>query len=179
MAEHCCYRALRDEMVRDRLVLSLRDKRSQSESEGLQMEPELTLQKAVTRVKRREQVVASDGVRAMMESALTARDRVGVQDFVLLENYTSEAAFIENLRKRFKENLIYTYIGSVLVSVNPYKELEIYTKNHMERYRGVNFYEVSPHMAPQLEATSSTTCWRSPAWCTRTTGSATSTFSIS
>lgn len=46
-------------------------------------------------------------MRAMMESALTARDRVGVQDFVLLENYTSEAAFIENLRKRFKENLIY------------------------------------------------------------------------
>lgn len=42
-----------------------------------------------------------------MESALTARDRVGVQDFVLLENFTSEAAFIENLRKRFKENLIY------------------------------------------------------------------------
>uniref|UniRef100_A0A3P8RYW9 Myosin Ic, paralog b n=1 Tax=Amphiprion percula TaxID=161767 RepID=A0A3P8RYW9_AMPPE len=81
-----------------------------------------------------------------MESALTARDRVGVQDFVLLENYTSEAAFIENLRKRFKENLIYTYIGSVLVSVNPYKDLEIYTKNHMERYRGVNFYEVSPHI---------------------------------
>uniref|UniRef100_A0A8C9XB66 Myosin Ic, paralog b n=2 Tax=Sander lucioperca TaxID=283035 RepID=A0A8C9XB66_SANLU len=91
-------------------------------------------------------VVASDGVRAMMESALTARDRVGVQDFVLLENFTSEAAFIENLRKRFKENLIYTYIGSVLVSVNPYKDLEIYTKNHMERYRGVNFYEVSPHI---------------------------------
>uniref|UniRef100_A0A8C7Y030 Myosin Ic, paralog b n=1 Tax=Oryzias sinensis TaxID=183150 RepID=A0A8C7Y030_9TELE len=82
----------------------------------------------------------------MMESALTARDRVGVQDFVLLENYTSEAAFIENLRKRFKENLIYTYIGSVLVSVNPYKDLEIYNKNHMERYRGVNFYEVSPHI---------------------------------
>ncbi|XP_062873462.1 myosin Ic, paralog b isoform X1 [Trichomycterus rosablanca] len=82
----------------------------------------------------------------MMESALTARDRVGVQDFVLLENHTSEVAFIENLRKRFKENLIYTYIGSVLVSVNPYKELEIYTKQHMERYRGVNFYEVSPHI---------------------------------
>ncbi|KAI4883161.1 hypothetical protein NFI96_013929 [Prochilodus magdalenae] len=102
--------------------------------------------------------VGSDGVRVMMESALTARDRVGVQDFVLLENHTSEVAFIENLRKRFKENLIYnkcssvkcikslTYIGSVLVSVNPYKELEIYTKQHMERYRGVNFYEVSPHI---------------------------------
>ena len=52
------------------------------------------------------QVVPNDRG-GMMESALTARDRVGVQDFVLLENYTSEAAFIENLRKRFKENLIY------------------------------------------------------------------------
>ncbi|KTG12921.1 hypothetical protein cypCar_00005663, partial [Cyprinus carpio] len=92
------------------------------------------------------QAVGSDGIRVMMESALTARDRVGVQDFVLLENYTSEVAFIENLRKRFKENLIYTYIGSVLVSMNPYKDLEIYTKQHMERYRGVNFYEVSPHI---------------------------------
>uniref|UniRef100_A0A671Y6E2 Myosin Ic, paralog a n=1 Tax=Sparus aurata TaxID=8175 RepID=A0A671Y6E2_SPAAU len=81
-----------------------------------------------------------------MESALTARDRVGVQDFVLLENYNSEAAFIENLRRRFRENLIYTYIGSVLVSVNPYKELEIYSKPQMERYRGVSFYEISPHI---------------------------------
>uniref|UniRef100_A0A8C7VGB8 Myosin Ic, paralog a n=1 Tax=Oncorhynchus mykiss TaxID=8022 RepID=A0A8C7VGB8_ONCMY len=81
-----------------------------------------------------------------MESTLTARDRVGVQDFVLLENYTSEAAFIENLRRRFGENLIYTYIGSVLVSVNPNKDLEIYSKAHMERYRGVSFYEISPHI---------------------------------
>uniref|UniRef100_T1DAD5 Unconventional myosin-Ic n=1 Tax=Crotalus horridus TaxID=35024 RepID=T1DAD5_CROHD len=81
-----------------------------------------------------------------MENALTARDRVGVQDFVLLENFTSEAAFIENLRRRFKENLVYTYIGSVLVSVNPYKDLEIYSKQHMNRYRGVSFYEVSPHL---------------------------------
>lgn len=97
-------------------------------------------------MKYRAAAPAIDGIRITMESALTARDRVGVQDFVLLENYTSEAAFIENLRKRFKENLIYTYIGSVLVSVNPYKELEIYSKQHMERYRGVSFYEVSPHI---------------------------------
>lgn len=47
------------------------------------------------------------GVRLVMENALSARDRVGVQDFLLLDNYTSEAAFIENLRRRYKENLIY------------------------------------------------------------------------
>ncbi|XP_030217397.1 unconventional myosin-Ic isoform X2 [Gadus morhua] len=91
--------------------------------------------------------VGVDGrVRLVLEGALTARDRVGVQDFVLLENFNSEAAFIENLRRRFTENLIYTYMGSVLVSVNPYKDLEIYSPQHMERYRGVSYYEISPHI---------------------------------
>lgn len=42
-----------------------------------------------------------------MERQLYDRDRVGVQDFVLLENYQSEEAFIDNLRKRFQENIIY------------------------------------------------------------------------
>uniref|UniRef100_A0A3P9P9Z4 Unconventional myosin-Ih-like n=1 Tax=Poecilia reticulata TaxID=8081 RepID=A0A3P9P9Z4_POERE len=42
-----------------------------------------------------------------MEASLTARDRVGIQDFVLLDAYTSESAFLDNLRKRFHENLIY------------------------------------------------------------------------
>ncbi|XP_076801884.1 unconventional myosin-Ic-like isoform X1 [Clavelina lepadiformis] len=81
-----------------------------------------------------------------MEGALTARDRVGVQDFVLLEDFQSENAFIGNLRKRFKEKHIYTYIGSVLVSVNPYHKLTIYTPYIMENYKGVNFYEKPPHV---------------------------------
>ena len=42
-----------------------------------------------------------------MEQDLHVRDRVGVQDFVVLENHTSETEFMENLQKRFKEELIY------------------------------------------------------------------------
>lgn len=42
-----------------------------------------------------------------MESHLHDRDRVGVQDAVLLEDYTNENAFVDNLNKRFKENIIY------------------------------------------------------------------------
>lgn len=42
-----------------------------------------------------------------MESALHQRDHIGVQDAVLLENYNSEDAFLENLQKRFRANLIY------------------------------------------------------------------------
>uniref|UniRef100_A0A8C3JZR2 Myosin IH n=1 Tax=Calidris pygmaea TaxID=425635 RepID=A0A8C3JZR2_9CHAR len=81
-----------------------------------------------------------------MEGALIARDRVGVQDFVLLDSHTSETAFMNNLRKRYQENLIYTYIGTLLVSVNPYKELDIYTVTQMQLYRGVNFFELPPHL---------------------------------
>ncbi|KAM9517098.1 unconventional myosin-Ih-like isoform 5-T5 [Salvelinus alpinus] len=81
-----------------------------------------------------------------MEGSLTARDRVGIQDFLLLDAYTSESAVLDNLRKRFNENLIYTYIGTLLVSVNPYKELGIYTKKQMDIYMGVNFFELPPHI---------------------------------
>jgi hypothetical protein len=47
------------------------------------------------------------GAGLAMEGQLSARDRIGVQDFVLLEDYMSETAFVDNLQKRFKENLIY------------------------------------------------------------------------
>ncbi|KAK2837303.1 hypothetical protein Q5P01_014515 [Channa striata] len=80
-----------------------------------------------------------------MEGALTARDRVGIQDFVLLDE-TTEAAFLSNLRKRFCNDLIYTYIGTLLVSVNPYKELDIYNQKQMDLYMGVNFFELPPHI---------------------------------
>ncbi|XP_029024032.1 unconventional myosin-Ih isoform X2 [Betta splendens] len=81
-----------------------------------------------------------------MEASLMARDRVGIQDFVLLDAYTSESAFLDNLRKRFHENLIYTYIGTLLVSVNPYKDLGTYSKKQMDTYMGVNFFELPPHI---------------------------------
>ncbi|XP_053181207.1 unconventional myosin-Ih [Scomber japonicus] len=80
-----------------------------------------------------------------MEGALTARDRVGIQDFVLLDE-TTEPAFLSNLKKRFSKDLIYTYIGTLIVSVNPYKELDIYNKKQMDLYMGVNFFELPPHI---------------------------------
>ncbi|XP_053953952.1 unconventional myosin IC isoform X1 [Anastrepha ludens] len=84
--------------------------------------------------------------RPRMERGLHDRDRAGVQDFVLLENIQSEEAFIGNLRKRFQENLIYTYIGQVLISVNPYKQLPIYSENDIKEYRNKHFYEIPPHI---------------------------------
>ncbi|XP_026725163.1 myosin-IB isoform X1 [Trichoplusia ni] len=85
-------------------------------------------------------------VQGMMEHALVHRERVGVQDFVLLEDFRSEAAFIDNLKKRFNENIIYTYIGNVLISVNPYKNLPIYTEEKTKLYFKKAFFEAPPHV---------------------------------
>uniref|UniRef100_A0A3Q2YBU3 Unconventional myosin-Ib n=1 Tax=Hippocampus comes TaxID=109280 RepID=A0A3Q2YBU3_HIPCM len=70
---------------------------------------------------------------------------IGVGDMVLLEPL-SEDSFLENLRKRFDHNEIYTYIGSVVISMNPYRSLPIYTPEKVEEYRNRNFYELSPHI---------------------------------
>ncbi|KAM8855512.1 unconventional myosin-Ib isoform 2-T4 [Spinachia spinachia] len=70
---------------------------------------------------------------------------IGVGDMVLLEPL-SEDSFIENLRNRFDHNEIYTYIGSVVISMNPYRALPIYTPDKVEEYRNRNFYELSPHI---------------------------------
>ncbi|KAK2173145.1 hypothetical protein NP493_899g00038 [Ridgeia piscesae] len=81
-----------------------------------------------------------------MEKELHARDKVGLQDFVLLEDYTNIDAFIDNLDRRFKEDLIYTYIGPVLVTVNPYKATGLYSEEVAQVYRNINFYEEPPHI---------------------------------
>ncbi|XP_061162606.1 unconventional myosin-Ic-like [Saccostrea echinata] len=81
-----------------------------------------------------------------MENELHKRDHTGVQDFVLLEDFMNPEAFVENLRKRFNANLIYTYIGPVLVSVNPYQNFDIYNEEYVQIYRNVNFYELPPHI---------------------------------
>ncbi|XP_059199003.1 unconventional myosin-Ib isoform X2 [Centropristis striata] len=70
---------------------------------------------------------------------------IGVGDMVLLEPL-SEDTFIENLKNRFDHNEIYTYIGSVVISMNPYRSLPIFTPDKVEEYRNRNFYELSPHI---------------------------------
>ena len=55
----------------------------------------------------------------------------GMADFVLLEEVTSEA-FMANLKLRYKKGKIYSYIGEVVVSVNPYRNLVIYDKEYVQ-----------------------------------------------
>ncbi|CAG2227378.1 MYO1 [Mytilus edulis] len=69
----------------------------------------------------------------------------GIGDFVLLHDVTLEA-FMDNLKLRYEKNRLYTYIGEVVVSVNPYKPVDIYNKNYVDEYKGREIYERPPHI---------------------------------
>ncbi|CAG5086005.1 Oidioi.mRNA.OKI2018_I69.PAR.g11082.t2.cds [Oikopleura dioica] len=75
----------------------------------------------------------------------------GVQDLVLLENINEEAV-LENLRKRFAKNAIYTYIGPVVISINPYQNVAIYSDDIVRKYNGRNMYEMPAHLFGLVEA---------------------------
>lgn len=38
----------------------------------------------------------------------------------------NDASLLESVKKRYKKDLIYTYVGDVLLAVNPYKRVPIY-----------------------------------------------------
>ncbi|XP_060576801.1 unconventional myosin-Ie-like isoform X2 [Ruditapes philippinarum] len=69
----------------------------------------------------------------------------GVDDMVLLQKI-SESGIVDNLKKRFMDDTIYTYIGPVLVSLNPFKALNIYTEKEIDQYQGAAQYENPPHV---------------------------------
>lgn len=69
----------------------------------------------------------------------------GVGDFVLMDKIDLEN-FVDNLELRFKSGRIYTYIGEVCVSVNPYKTTNIYDENYVKRYVGKELFENPPHI---------------------------------
>uniref|UniRef100_A0A3P9BKB3 Unconventional myosin-Id n=1 Tax=Maylandia zebra TaxID=106582 RepID=A0A3P9BKB3_9CICH len=69
----------------------------------------------------------------------------GKADFVLLDNVSMEE-FMANLKLRFEKGRIYTYIGEVVVSVNPYRAMNIYSRDVIEQYKGRELYERPPHL---------------------------------
>ena len=58
----------------------------------------------------------------------------------------NEASILHNLRLQFAQDKIYTNVGTILVSVNPFKSLNIYTVEVLEQYRSKGYRNMPPHV---------------------------------
>ncbi|XP_049674555.1 unconventional myosin-Ia [Accipiter gentilis] len=80
-----------------------------------------------------------------MEATNSLLDAAAVGDLVLLDPLTEES-LLHTLQERFRRSDIYTYIGNVVISVNPYRSLPIYTPEKVQEYHNCNFFAVKPHI---------------------------------
>ncbi|NXK43291.1 MYO1A protein, partial [Piprites chloris] len=80
-----------------------------------------------------------------MEDTAPLLDAEAVADLVLLDPLTEES-LLQTLQERFRRRDIYTYIGNVVISVNPYQSLPIYTPEKVQEYHDCNFFAVKPHI---------------------------------
>jgi len=66
-------------------------------------------------------------------------------DLVMLD-VMNKPLILYNLKKRFEQNEIYTSIGTILISLNPYKRLPLYTPAVMEEYIRRGNRKLPPHV---------------------------------
>ncbi|KAM8787797.1 unconventional myosin-VIIb [Rhynchonycteris naso] len=69
----------------------------------------------------------------------------GVDDMILLGDL-NEAGMVHNLLIRYQQHKIYTYTGSILVAMNPFQVLPLYTREQVHLYYNHHAGELSPHV---------------------------------
>uniref|UniRef100_A0A6Q2XQ64 Myosin IXB n=1 Tax=Esox lucius TaxID=8010 RepID=A0A6Q2XQ64_ESOLU len=58
----------------------------------------------------------------------------------------NESSILNNLRNRFRKNKIYTYAGSILIAINPFKFLPIYNPKYVKMYENHQLGKLEPHI---------------------------------
>ncbi|XP_053320976.1 unconventional myosin-IXa isoform X2 [Spea bombifrons] len=64
----------------------------------------------------------------------------------------SERALLETLKTRFRQEKIYTYVGTILVAVNPFRFLPIYNPKYVKMYDNRRLGEREPHIYAVADA---------------------------
>ncbi|XP_028640646.1 unconventional myosin-IXb isoform X13 [Grammomys surdaster] len=81
----------------------------------------------------------------LVERGLLPRPQADFDDLCNLPELT-EANLLQNLKLRFMQQKIYTYAGSILVAINPFKFLPIYNPKYVKMYENQQLGKLEPHV---------------------------------
>ncbi|KAK3533896.1 hypothetical protein QTP70_034428, partial [Hemibagrus guttatus] len=84
--------------------------------------------------------------RRMVERGLLPPPQVQDHDDLCKLPDLSEKTLLENLRARFRQEKIYTYVGSILVAINPFKFLPVYNPKYVKMYDNHQLGKLEPHI---------------------------------
>lgn len=87
----------------------------------------------------------------MCEHSNGWRPEDGVPDLAMMSDITDHG-INTNLKTRYERDQIYTFSGSILIAVNPYKQLDIYNNQWISRYRNQKLDQTDPHVFALAEA---------------------------
>ncbi|XP_036089795.1 unconventional myosin-IXb isoform X6 [Rousettus aegyptiacus] len=90
-------------------------------------------------------VSQATATRRLVERGLLPRQQADFDDLCNLPELT-EANLLKNLKHRFLQQKIYTYAGSILVAVNPFKFLPIYNPKYVKMYENQQLGKLEPHV---------------------------------
>ncbi|XP_030159621.1 unconventional myosin-IXb isoform X1 [Lynx canadensis] len=90
-------------------------------------------------------VSQATATRRLVERGLLPRPQADFDDLCNLPELTEEN-LLKNLRHRFLQQKIYTYAGSILVAVNPFKFLPIYNPKYVKMYENQQLGKLEPHV---------------------------------
>ncbi|VDO77418.1 unnamed protein product [Haemonchus placei] len=96
-------------------------------------------------------VVRKDGhgqIKASYDEVFPAEDdpKKTVDDNCALM-YLNEGTLLNNCRQRYSKKQIYTYVANILISINPYEEIEnLYSIDTIKKYRGKSLGQMPPHV---------------------------------
>ncbi|XP_035888402.1 unconventional myosin-IXb isoform X5 [Phyllostomus discolor] len=95
--------------------------------------------------KHMQLVAQATDTRRLVERGLLPRQQADFDDLCNLPELT-EANLLKNLKHRFSLQKIYTYAGSILVAVNPFKFLPIYNPKYVKMYENHQLGKLEPHV---------------------------------
>lgn len=107
--------------------------------------------------KRMSRMYEEDSKKKADSEKIVPFKKIGYEDMTKMEDMDLNGV-LQNLKERYDNELVYTYTSSILVAINPFKRLPIYTKAWVKYYKGKRIGLLSPHIFAVAEQTYSQMC---------------------